>query len=91
MFAWATQFLTGTMNWYPLISCTLFLVPGIPLINAVDDFLNNFIVSGMTRAIHTLLIVGAIPEWLDLISHRTERIRFMKKEEQRLAKSTKPE
>lgn len=60
MFAWATQFLTGTMNWYPLISCTLFLVPGIPLINAVDDFLNNFIVSGMTRAIHTLLIVGAM-------------------------------
>ena len=38
-----------------------------------------------------LLIVGSIPEWLDLISHRTERIRFMKKEEQRLAKSTKPE
>ena len=38
-----------------------------------------------------LLIVGAIPEWLDLISHRTERIRFMKKEEQRLAKSTKSE
>lgn len=60
MFAWATQFLTGSMNWYPLISCTLFLVPGIPLINAVDDFLNNFIVSGMTRAIHTLLIVGAM-------------------------------
>ena len=58
MFAWATQFLTGTMNWYPLISCALFLVPGIPLINAVDDFLNNFIVSGMTRAIHTLLIVA---------------------------------
>lgn len=60
MFAWATQFLTGSINWYPLISCTLFLVPGIPLINAVDDFLNNFIVSGMTRAIHTLLIVGAM-------------------------------
>ena len=38
-----------------------------------------------------LLIVSSIPEWLDLISHRTERIRFMKKEEQRLAKSTKPE
>ena len=38
-----------------------------------------------------LLIVGAIPEWLDLISHRTERIRFMRKEERRLAKFTKPE
>ena len=38
-----------------------------------------------------LLIVSAIPEWLDLISHRTERIRFMREEEQRLANSTKPE
>ena len=38
-----------------------------------------------------LLIVGAIPEWLDLISHRTERIRFMRKEEQRLAQFTKQE
>ena len=38
-----------------------------------------------------LLIVGAIPEWLDLISNRTERIRFMRKEEQRLAQFTKPE
>ncbi len=38
-----------------------------------------------------LLIVGAIPEWLDLISHRTERIRFMRKEERRLAQSAKQE
>ena len=38
-----------------------------------------------------LLIVDAIPEWLDLISHRTERIRFMKKEEQRLAQSSDTE
>ena len=60
MLAWSTQFLTGTMNWYPLIACTLFLVPGIPLINAVDDLLNNFIVSGMTRAMNTLLVVGSM-------------------------------
>ena len=60
MLAWATQFLTGGLNWYPLIACTLFLVPGIPLINAVDDLLNNFIVSGMTRAMHTLLVVGSM-------------------------------
>ena len=38
-----------------------------------------------------LPIVGAIPEWLDLVSHRTERIRFMRKEERRLAQFTKPE
>ena len=60
MLAWATQFITGGLNWYPLIACTLFLVPGIPLINAVDDLLNNFIVSGMTRAMHTLLVVGSM-------------------------------
>ena len=60
MIAWVTQFLTGELNWYPLIACTLFLVPGIPLINAVDDLLNNLIVSGMTRAIHTLLVVGSM-------------------------------
>ena len=39
----------------------------------------------------SLLIVDAIPEWLDLISHRIERIRFMKKEEQRLAQSSDTE
>ncbi|WP_298593816.1 threonine/serine exporter family protein [uncultured Mitsuokella sp.] len=58
--AYCTHFVTGTMNWYPMISCTLFLVPGVPIINAVDDFLNNFIVSGMTRALHTLLVTGSM-------------------------------
>ncbi len=33
-----------------------------------------------------LLIVGAFPEWLDLVGRRAERMRFMKKEEKRLAK-----
>ncbi|SUP39844.1 threonine/serine ThrE exporter family protein [Veillonella criceti] len=45
---------------YAMISCTLFLIPGIPLINAVDDMINNHIVSGMTRAMHTLLIVSSM-------------------------------
>ena len=58
--AWATQFLTGTVNWYPLIACSLFLVPGIPLLNAVSDFLNNFIVGGMTRAMHTVLVASSM-------------------------------
>ena len=44
-----------------------------------------------SAACFALLIVGAIPEWLDLVSHRTERIRFMRKEERRLAQFTKPE
>lgn len=39
-----------------------------------------------------LIIVGAIPEWLDRISRRAERMRFMRKEEERLAanKQKKP-
>lgn len=45
---------------YAMISCTLFMVPGIPLINTVDDLLHNYIVSGITRATHTLLIVGSM-------------------------------
>ena len=60
MLTWATQFPLGELHWHPLIACTLFLVPGIPLINAIDDFLNNYIVSGLTRAIYTLLVVGSM-------------------------------
>ncbi len=59
--AYLTQFIaTSSTPWHPMIACTLFIVPGIPLINAVDDMLNNFIVAGMTRSINTLLIVGGM-------------------------------
>lgn len=61
MFVLCLPFLTGGgIAWYPLIACTLFMVPGIPLINAVDDLLNNFIVAGMARAMNTVLVVGAM-------------------------------
>lgn len=43
---------------YAMISASLFLVPGVPLMNAVDDLLNGFTVSGSGRAVFTLLIVG---------------------------------
>lgn len=46
--------------WFATISCTLFMIPGIPLMNAIDDFLNNYIVSGLTRATHTILIVSSM-------------------------------
>ena len=38
-----------------------------------------------------LLIVGAVPEWLDRVSRRAERMKFMKKEAKRIAKRAKPE
>lgn len=45
---------------YAMISCTLFMIPGVPLINAVDDMINNHIMAGMTRAMNTFLIVGSM-------------------------------
>lgn len=45
---------------YPLLACTIFIVPGIPLINALDDMLDGYITAGMTRAMNTLLMVGGM-------------------------------
>lgn len=45
---------------YVLVCCTLFLIPGVPLINSVIDTINNHILAGATRAIRTLLIVGSM-------------------------------
>lgn len=45
---------------YPMIAASLFLIPGIPLINAVDDMLNNYIMAGTTRLTDTMLIIGSM-------------------------------
>lgn len=59
--AYGTHFFSQSpIPWYPMISGMLFIVPGIPLINAVDDLLNNYIVAGWSRTIHTVLIVGSM-------------------------------
>lgn len=44
----------------PMIACTLFLIPGMPLINAIDDLLNDFFTAGMARATHTALLILSI-------------------------------
>lgn len=46
--------------WHPLLACALYIVPGVPLINAVNDLLDNHINTGMVRAMNTLLIVIAM-------------------------------
>lgn len=59
--AYFTHFIPGSVTpWYPMLACTIFIVPGIPLINAVEDMLESYITAGMTRAINTLLMVGAM-------------------------------
>ena len=55
--AYFAHFLPTSTPWHPLMACALFIVPGVPLINAVDDLLDNFIVSGMTRATNCFLMV----------------------------------
>ena len=61
--AWASTLLPAEWTstpWHPLLACALFIVPGVPLINFVDDMLNNYIQVGIVRAVNTLLMVAAM-------------------------------
>ena len=60
--AWASIFLPAWTDTplHPLLACALFIVPGVPLINFVDDMLDNYISVGVTRAINTFLMVAAM-------------------------------
>lgn len=72
--AWLTSFLSTTPSlanslptwmvshtpWHPLLACALFIIPGVPLINFVNDLLEGYIHVGITRAVKTLLMVTAM-------------------------------
>lgn len=61
--AWATIYLPPSWTstpLHPLLACALFIVPGVPLINFVDDMLDNYIQVGLTRAINTFLMIVAM-------------------------------
>ena len=61
--AWATTYLPTSWTdtpLHPLLACALFIVPGVPLINFVDDMLDNYIQVGLTRAINTFLMIVAM-------------------------------
>lgn len=58
-------YLTSLLGWsetphHPMLACALYIVPGVPLINFVDDMIDNYIMVGVTRAINTLLMVSAM-------------------------------
>ena len=59
--AYASSFsgLSGT-PYHPLLACALFIVPGVPLINFVDDMIDNHLLTGITRAANTVMIVAAM-------------------------------
>lgn len=50
--AYITTFtgLSGT-PYHPLLACALFIVPGVPIINFVDDMIDNYIQVGIVRAV----------------------------------------
>lgn len=52
--------LVSETPWHPLMACALFIVPGVPLINFVNDMLNSYVQVGITRAVNTLLMVLAM-------------------------------
>lgn len=61
--AWGTIYLPPSWTstpLHPLLACALFIVPGVPLINFVDDMLDNYIQVGLTRAINTFLMIVAM-------------------------------
>ncbi len=63
LIAWATMFLPASWTdtpLHPLLACALFIVPGVPLINFVDDMLDNYIQVGIIRALNTFLMLVAM-------------------------------
>ena len=45
---------------YTIISCTLFMIPGIPLINGIIDIISDHFMAGVTRLMSTLLIMSSM-------------------------------
>ncbi len=59
--AYAASFSTlSNTPYHPLLACALFIVPGVPLINFVDDMIDNYLQVGIIRAANTVMIMGAM-------------------------------
>lgn len=60
--AYFTQFLPmiSATPWHPMVACCLYMVPGVPMINTVNDMVNRFLVAGMARLLNTVLICGGM-------------------------------
>ncbi len=54
------QLLSSTTPFSPLLACSLWVVPGVPLINAVNDLLDNNLENGLIRATNTMLMLTAL-------------------------------
>lgn len=52
--------MASSTPWHPVLSCALFIVPGVPLINFVSDMLSGYVQVGITRAVNTFMILLAM-------------------------------
>jgi uncharacterized membrane protein YjjP (DUF1212 family) len=53
-------FLHSSTPWHPFMACALFIVPGVPLINFVNDMINGHVDIGITRSVNILLMILAM-------------------------------
>ena len=53
-------FMISNTPYHPLMACTLFIVPGVPLINFVSDMVSDYVQVGITRAVITLMMIIAM-------------------------------
>ena len=56
----AEVFRVGNQPQLALASAVLLLVPGVPLINAIQDLIKGFMITGIARGVTALLIVSCI-------------------------------
>ncbi len=47
-------------EYHPIFASVLFLIPGVPLINSLDDMIDGFTIVGVTRIVIAILTIGAI-------------------------------
>lgn len=57
---WLASALHSDTPYHPFMACALYIVPGVPLINFVNDMLDNHIETGLVRATNTLLMIAAM-------------------------------
>ncbi|MEG1580189.1 MAG: threonine/serine exporter family protein, partial [Bacteroidaceae bacterium] len=50
----------STTPYHPLLACALFLVPGVPLINFIDDMVDNYLNVGITRAANAVMMLSSM-------------------------------
>ena len=54
--AYFTHFLPSNTEWRAITACALYLIPGVPMINATVDILNKFLSNGISSALRAMFV-----------------------------------